>query len=441
MLYGTGANGKSTFIETIQTLLGDYAQRADFTTFIARNNDGPRNDVARLVGARLVATAEAESGKRLSEVVVKQLTGGDTISARFLYGEFFEYQPQFKIFLAANHKPVIRGTDHAIWRRIKLIPFTVTIPEEERDKQLAAKLRQELPGILAWALRGCLEWQQMGLGEPEEVRHATAEYRDEMDALVEFLEECCIRDETAKVATGVLYHAYKNWCEDNDETAFKKNTFARCLGERGFEHYKIDKNTRGWRGLDLVETHKPPETDGDPVFGEVPLENARMGEKPEQGSPVSPSVSPPTPCLKHASSGNDIPPDDQPGNVELTTEEILPGQCNRRIHHGHQICTECGGRAAPSRGNPGPGHRNGQAYRAQRPRTVRTRSPPIADPAGAALRRVEYRLCLRSRCYRSRSAGTLKGSTARRSQRRLRTQTPVPRRLLPNPRRLQHAHG
>src|SRR5262249_54371075 len=149
------------------------------------------NDVARLKGARFVSAIEAEDGRRLAEALIKQMTGGDTMTARFLYGEFFEFLPEFKIFLAVNHKPLIRNTDHAIWRRIRLVPFTVTIPEAERDKDLPAKLRRELSGILAWAVQGCLDWQRAGLGMPEAVKAATAEYRAEMDVLDQFLAERC----------------------------------------------------------------------------------------------------------------------------------------------------------------------------------------------------------------------------------------------------------
>src|SRR5262249_15675522 len=144
-----GANGKSTFLEVLRELLGGYAQQTDFTTFLSHKSDKVRNDLARLYAARLVTAVEIESGRRLDEALVKQVTGGDTIAGGFLYEEFFEFKPQFKVFLAANHKPVIWGTDHAIWRRIRLIPFTVTIPPDERDTTLPAKLRSELPGILA----------------------------------------------------------------------------------------------------------------------------------------------------------------------------------------------------------------------------------------------------------------------------------------------------
>jgi putative DNA primase/helicase len=159
-LYGSGANGKSTFLEIIRALLAGYASQADFTTFLERKGDGPRNDIARLFGARVVTSSEVGEGKRLNESLVKTLTGDETVTARFLHAEFFEFKPTFKLWLAANHRPVIRGTDNAIWDRVRLIPFTVSIPLEERDPGLRAALLAELPGILAWAVAGCLLWQR-----------------------------------------------------------------------------------------------------------------------------------------------------------------------------------------------------------------------------------------------------------------------------------------
>lgn len=250
LLYGTGANGKSTFLEAIRAMLGDYAQQADFGTFLVQNRDGPRNDVARLVGARFVSAVEVESGRRLSETLVKQLTGNDRVVARFLYREHFEFVPTFKLWLAANHKPVIRGADHAIWRRIKLIPFQVTIPPEDRDRQLAARLRAELPGVLAWAVRGCLEWQQYGLGEPPEVTEATNEYRAEMDPLGPFFGERCVLHPNARAYAGELYAGYAAWCEQAGERPMSQREFGLRLQERGFER-RIVRGRVVWVGLGL----------------------------------------------------------------------------------------------------------------------------------------------------------------------------------------------
>jgi P4 family phage/plasmid primase-like protien len=177
IMHGTGANGKSTFINTIAELLSDYGQNTPTETLmIQKNRSGATEDIARLRGARFVSAVETDAGQRLSESLVKQLTGGDRVTARFLYSHLFEYSPQFKIWLAANYKPNITGTDHAIWRRIKLIPFDVTIPENERDPNLPSKLRDELSGILAWAVKGAMEWYASGLGEPDEVKRATAAF-------------------------------------------------------------------------------------------------------------------------------------------------------------------------------------------------------------------------------------------------------------------------
>jgi putative DNA primase/helicase len=250
MLYGTGANGKSTFIEVVNALLGDYARQADFSTFAVRSGESPRNDVARLAGARFVAATETESGQRLSEVVVKQLTGGDTVTARFLHREFFEFRPAFKVFVATNHKPVVRNTDEGIWRRIRLIPFTATIPVERRDKGLKDKLLEELPGILAWAVRGCLDWQEHGLILPERVRSATSGYRKEMDVIAAFIEDECEQAAHARVSPSELYNAYRLWCDLNGERPLAQRRFSQELETRGFSRAKSN-GIRAIRGLAL----------------------------------------------------------------------------------------------------------------------------------------------------------------------------------------------
>jgi putative DNA primase/helicase len=249
-LHGFGANGKTTFIEVIRKLLGDYAQQADFNSFLEKRGDGARNDLARLQGARFVAAVEAGEGRRLAETVIKQATGGDKITARFLYREFFEYTPQFKLFLVANHKPLIAGTDEAIWRRIRLVPFTVTIPPEERDKQLLEKLQGELVGILAWAVQGCLDWQRHGLGEPPEVSDATADYRREMDVLADFLDECCVIEERETVIASDLYQHFKDWCQNSNEIPFSQKKFGEELHARLYQNAK-KRGKRIWIGLRL----------------------------------------------------------------------------------------------------------------------------------------------------------------------------------------------
>jgi putative DNA primase/helicase len=252
ILYGLGGNGKSTFLETIKELLGDYAQDTSTETFMLKKNQVIPNDIAALRGARFVKAVEVEGGRRMAEVVVKQMTGGDTMSARFLHQEWFSFKPAFKIFLGVNHKPVIRGTDHAIWRRIRLIPFTVQIPKDEQDKELSEKLRAELPGILNWALEGCLLWQDTGLELPVEVEAATQDYREEMDVLGDWLRECCIVAPGASALARDLYQSYTKWAEDNGEKQpLSQRAFGGNLKQRGFEQKPGTGNKSTWRGIGL----------------------------------------------------------------------------------------------------------------------------------------------------------------------------------------------
>lgn len=266
-LYGAGANGKSTFLEVLRQLLAEYSTQADFTTFIEKKGDGPRNDIARLFSARVVTSSEVGEGKRFNESLVKTLTGDDMVAARYLYAEAFEYKPTFKLWLAANHRPIIRGTDNAIWRRIRMVPFTVQIPEADRDPNLKHVLRSEMPGILAWAVAGCLLWQQKGLGAPDQVTAATDAYRRESDTLGAFLEDCCdIGAEYSEPSTD-LYLAYKRWAEEGGEFVMSQTRFGRDLEERGISVEKRGqaKMRKKWRvGIRL--NHKPlPNNDIQPV--------------------------------------------------------------------------------------------------------------------------------------------------------------------------------
>jgi putative DNA primase/helicase len=251
LCHGTGANGKSTMLDTLGQLGGDYAQQADFSTFLERRGEGPRGDVARLAGARLVRSSEVGENKRLDEGLIKSLTGGDVMTARYLYSEEFEFKPQFKLWLAANHRPVIRGTDYAIWRRVRLLPFEVTISAAQRDDELPAKLTAELPGILRWAVDGCLLWLEQGLAPPARVLAATAQYRQDSDVIGAFLEDCCVEDRTAEAPAGDIYRAYERWARDNGEYVASAQMFGRRLEERGFQVRKTrDGKTR--RGLRLL---------------------------------------------------------------------------------------------------------------------------------------------------------------------------------------------
>ena len=234
-LFGMGANGKSTFIGTLLAMLGpDYAIKAPTDLLLAKRDTHP-TERADLYGKRLVACVEAEGSRRLAESLVKELTGGDRVRARRMRENYWEFQATHKIWLAANHKPVVRGTDHGIWRRIKLLPFTVAIPDDQQDKDLLVKLLDELPGILAWSVEGCRQWLGDGLHEPACVRTATGDYRNEMDLVGRFLVDCCIIDPAASLGAMALYTSFKAWCDRTGEQFVNQTRFGGQLTERGFQ--------------------------------------------------------------------------------------------------------------------------------------------------------------------------------------------------------------
>jgi P4 family phage/plasmid primase-like protien len=278
LVHGPEAAGKSTFVEALKATLGDYARTADFETFLAKRGDGGiRNDVARLVGARFVASIEVEEGKKLAEGLVKQLTGGDTVSARFLFAEFFEFAPAFKLWLAVNHAPRVTDQDEAIWRRILRVPFEHTVPREKRDKTLKATLKNPAvagPAILAWAVTGCLAWQRDGLGVPPIIEAATAQYRADQDPLRDFYTQCCVFEAQAWVASASLYADYQTWARENGvrqhqiltSTAVGRQLHVHgCLPKTGEIADAIGKpkKARGWAGLRL-RTEADAEADDSP---------------------------------------------------------------------------------------------------------------------------------------------------------------------------------
>lgn len=251
-LHGNGANGKSTFMETLLSLFGDHGAKTTAETLLTQDRgSGVPNDVAALVGKRLVVASELSEGRRLNEALVKDLTGGDTIAARFLRQEFFNFRPDFTLWMYGNHKPVITGTDDGIWRRILLVPFAVQIPEEQRDPHLAEKLRGELPGILAWAVAGWQQYQTAGLTPPTAVSNATAAYRDESDVLGQFLAECTIQGDGLKAGGGALYQAYEKWTLGNGLGTLSNPKFARQLEKRGFSK-GTGRERRTWQGIGIL---------------------------------------------------------------------------------------------------------------------------------------------------------------------------------------------
>jgi putative DNA primase/helicase len=257
ILYGTGANGKSTFLNTLMQLMGDYGMQTPTETLMAKRGDQVSNDIARLRGTRYVTAIEAEQGRRLAESLIKQLTGADHMTARFLYGEFFDFIPTFKIFLATNHKPVIRGTDYAIWRRVRMVPFETTIPTEKQDRRLGEKLCDEFAGILNWAIAGCLGWQREGLGTVHAVEQATENYRGEMDILASFVTECCEQNPNTMIRARDLFKAYQRWCEDANERAQSERAVGMRLQEMGMDRIRRSDG-RYWIGITVKEEHRSP---------------------------------------------------------------------------------------------------------------------------------------------------------------------------------------
>ena len=237
-LYGTGANGKSVFLNTLTALLGDYATVAPMDMFMATSGERHPTDMAGLRGARIVTSIETEQGSRWAESKLKALTGGDRITARFMRQDFFEFTPQFKLLVAGNHKPAIRNVDEAMRRRLHMVPFTVTIPPARRDKRLPERLLAERDGILAWAIEGCLEWQRVGLRPPATVLAATDEYFEAEDALGRWIEECCERGSQHSEATAALYASWKAWAEASGEFVGSIKRFSQTLSARGFSPHR-----------------------------------------------------------------------------------------------------------------------------------------------------------------------------------------------------------
>ena len=255
--YGTGANGKSVFFETMKGLFGDYWQKAPADMIMAKDREsGTKFELARLPGTRFLVTSELQGNQRLNEAIVKDLTGGDTIVARHLYKGFFEFPPTHKLWMYGNHKPNISGTDSGIWRRILLIPFDITIPHEERlpMNEMLNNFKNELSGIFNWAIAGYKSYKETGLRIPDEIKDATNVYREDSDAIGLFFTECCVADPTCSETCKNIFEQYLNWCKDNNEFALKSRRFSEQLKERGFRTRSGTGNRTGWVGLKLKDT-------------------------------------------------------------------------------------------------------------------------------------------------------------------------------------------
>ncbi|TIL84754.1 MAG: hypothetical protein E5Y73_31660 [Mesorhizobium sp.] len=249
--YGTGANGKSVILDTLASILADYHATAPFETFAASKNERHPTDVAGLQGARLVTTAETAEGRHWDETKLKQLTGGDRVKARFMRQDFFEFTPQFKLFVAGNHKPSLRTVDEAIRRRLHLVPFSVTIPAAERDPQLKDKLRPEWPAILDWMVEGCLDWQEKGLNPPAAVVAASEAYLAEEDTFGRWLLERCDLDANAWTSSAELFRDFDQYARAGNEHAGTSKEFGSKLETQvGIVAQRVHAG-RGYRGLKL----------------------------------------------------------------------------------------------------------------------------------------------------------------------------------------------
>jgi putative DNA primase/helicase len=268
IFWGVGANGKTTLLSTLLGILGDdYAMPAPPGLLLLRRGEHHPTERALLFGKRLIVDMESAEGARLNEALVKHLTGSDQITARRMREDYWSFPPTHKIIMGTNHKPEIRETKHAIWRRVKLVPFTVVIPEKEQILDLPRQLRAEDPGILAWCVQGCLDWQRVGLGVPVEVTKATEDYRETQDLLTAFLNEETIfttekqKDSQLTAKATPLYQRYREWVERSGETPLSQRSFGEALTERGF--VRFTSNGTWYRGLGLRTNEEQHWTDRD----------------------------------------------------------------------------------------------------------------------------------------------------------------------------------
>ena len=257
ILYGNGRNGKSVFLDIMNAILGTYATNIQPQTIMVKQGTSSHtSDVARLSSARFVTTTEPNEGQRMDEGLIKQLTGGDVVTASFKYGAEFQFTPKFKIWMATNHKPIIRGRDDGIWRRMHLIPFNLKLPDEAVDRELKSKLIDELPAILNWAVQGALLWQAEKLGMPQAVKDATTDYRNEMDVVAGFIDDCCFLSPNTSVKAKDLYQAYRQWCHENETYIMSNPKFGTEMGNKDFER-KRQSDGNYYVGIGLKPEHQP----------------------------------------------------------------------------------------------------------------------------------------------------------------------------------------
>jgi putative DNA primase/helicase len=254
--WGTGSNGKSTWGNTVGTVLGDYAESASVDTFLseafARSSNAPKEDLARLRGARFVRASEPDERRSLNTSLLKEITGREPITARFLFGATFKFRPVFKLWISANHKPPIHDSSHGMWRRTRLVPFTVEIADAQQDKSLEDRLAAEASGILNWALDGIREWLDYGLNPPPAILAATEQYRTDSDLLGLFIRDVCRVEDWRTVDAAHLYKVYSEWCVRTGERAWANNAFHRKLTDRGFP---IDHTTGMRTGIGLRDDY------------------------------------------------------------------------------------------------------------------------------------------------------------------------------------------
>ncbi len=255
-LSGPGGNGKGVFMSTVVGIFGDYAVTAPMEMFIATNADRHPTEIARLKGVRLVVAHETQKGRRWDEAKIKNLTGGDKLTGRFMRGDFFEFKPTHKLMIAGNHKPALRNVDEAIRRRFVLVPFTVHIPESERDTQLVEKLKAEWPAILRWIVDGCLKWRRDGLNIPAVIREATDDYLADQDALAQWADEWLVADSVSFVPSRSLFANWKLWCDARNLFAGTETAFVDSLKDKGYDQQRT-KTARGFKGIALKGSDEP----------------------------------------------------------------------------------------------------------------------------------------------------------------------------------------